>query len=427
MTNAFTARQILAFWAPLAASWALMSAEGPLLQAVIARLPEVETQLAAFGIMMSVEITVESPVIMLLATSTALVSGPRSFHALRRFMICVNAVVTITAALVAFTPLYDLIVRDLIGVPPPIAAAAQPGMQIMTFWSAAIGWRRFYQGVLIRHGETRWIGYGTVARLVASAGSGIAVAVATNLRGVPIAAGALMIGVAVEAVFIAWAVRPTVKRIEAAADREPVAFRDVFRYHAPLAATSFLTLLAQPLVGAGLARMPSPEESLAAWPVVWGVLFIFRSPAFALPEVVIALVAARALFEPLRRFCGRVGAASSAGLAIVALTPAVDLYLRYLAGLPDRLARFVVPGLVLGAAIPFLNAWHSWFRGLLMAARSTPVIYRGMGVNLAVMGAAIAGGVVFQTPGVITAVAALIVSFAAEIAYLRPRALAAAL
>src|SRR5262249_38846476 len=180
-----------------AASWALMSAEGPILQAVIARLPDVETQLAAFGIMMSVEITVESPVIMLLATSTALVSGPRSFHALRRFMICVNAVVTITAALVAFAPLYDVIVRDLIGVPPSIAAAAQSGMQIMTFWSAAIGWRRFYQGVLIRYGETRWIGYGTLARLVASAGSGIAGPLATNLPRVPVAARPLMGGVPV--------------------------------------------------------------------------------------------------------------------------------------------------------------------------------------------------------------------------------------
>ena len=167
--------------------------------------------------------------------------------------------------------------------------------------------------------------------------------------------------------------------------------------------------------------MPWPEQTLAAWPVVWGVLFIFRSPAFALPEAVIALVTERRLLDPVRRFCRRVGVVSTVGLALVALTPAIDLYLAHVAGLPGRLASFVVPGLMLGAAIPLLNAWHSWFRGLLMAARSTPTIYRGMGLNLAVTTLAIAAGVLVGAPGVITAVSALIASFVVEIAYLRAR------
>ena len=69
-TSIFTRRHIFFFWLPLAASWLLMSAEGPILQAAIARLPDMETQLAAFGIVTSLEIAIESPVIMLLATCT---------------------------------------------------------------------------------------------------------------------------------------------------------------------------------------------------------------------------------------------------------------------------------------------------------------------------------------------------------------------
>ena len=418
-----TQRQILRFWLPLAASWALMSAEGPILQAVIARLPDLQTQLAAFGIVMSVEITVESPVIMLLATSTALVADARSFRTLRRFMVGINVVVTILAAAVAFTPLFRVLVPGLMGIPPAIAAAAQPGMKIMTLWSAAIGWRRFNQGVLIRYGQTALVGYGTLARLVGSAGTGIALALLTRLPGVALAATGLMTGVVVEALFVARAVRPTVARIMAAPEEDgaSVSLREVVGYHTPLAATSFLTLLQQPLIGAGLARMPWPEQTLAAWPVVWGVLFIFRSPAFALPEAVIALVTERRLLDPVRRFCRRVGVVSTVGLALVALTPAIDLYLAHVAGLPGRLASFVAPGLMLGAAIPLLNAWHSWFRGLLMAARSTSTIYRGMGLNLAVTTLAIAAGVLLGAPGVITAVSALIASFVVEIAYLRAR------
>ncbi len=74
VVGVLTQRQIFFFWLPLAASWLFMSVEGPVLQAAIARLPDMQTQLAAFGIFMSLEIAIESPVIMLLATSTALAS-----------------------------------------------------------------------------------------------------------------------------------------------------------------------------------------------------------------------------------------------------------------------------------------------------------------------------------------------------------------
>ena len=90
--SVFTQRQIFSFWLPLAASWLLMSAEGPILQAVIARLPDMQTQLAAFGIVTSLEIAIESPVIMLLATCTALATSARNYLTLRRFMILVNLI-----------------------------------------------------------------------------------------------------------------------------------------------------------------------------------------------------------------------------------------------------------------------------------------------------------------------------------------------
>ena len=168
--------------------------------------------------------------------------------------------------------------------------------------------------------------------------------------------------------------------------------------------------------------MPFPEENLAAWPVVWGILFIFRSPAFALPEAVIALVSERRLLGALKTFCWKVGVVSSAALALVAFTPLLNLYLRYPAGLPERLSRFVVPGLCIGIIIPLVNSLHSWFRGLLMAARSTNVIYWGMGLNLIVTALLILASVSLRAHGVEAAVLALTLALFAEIIYLRDRA-----
>lgn len=417
--SVFSQRQILGFWLPLAASWWLMSAEGPILQAAIARLPDMKTQLAAFGIVLSLEIAIESPVIMLLATSTALATSAANYRTLRRFVAWTNLLVTIVAAVVAFTPVYDGIVPGIMGIPRHISEAARPGMKIMTLWSAAIGIRRFYQGVLIRQGRTRSVGLGTFIRLVSSAGTGITLAIFTQLPGVHIATIGLMAGVLVEAAFVLQIVQPTLHRLRIdSQESEAISFSEVVRYHAPLAATSLLTLLAQPLIGAGLARMPLPEESLAAWPVVWGILFLFRSPAMALPEAVIALVTERRLLGEVRRFCLRVGIASSIAMVLLAATPLLALYLHYFAGLPDSLAHSATIGLSIGLVIPYLNAQHSWFRGLLMAARRTQIIYWGMGLNLLLTALVVLLGVLMQWTGIIAAVLSLGVSLVIENFYL---------
>jgi hypothetical protein len=233
-----------------------------------------------------------------------------------------------------------------------------------------------------------------------------------------------MAGVTTEALFVALVARATIRRVldkSASSSTEAISFADVLRFHAPLAATSLLTLLVQPIVGAGLARMPHPRETLAAWPVIWGILFIFRSAAFALPEAVIALVSGYIHRESVRRFCRTVGGVSSAAMLFLAATPLVSLYLRYVVGIPDLLARFVTPGILLLVPMPFINSIHSWYRGLLMSDRKTGVIYWGMGINLALTGALIFAGVLLHLPGIEVAVLSLVLALLAELYYLRGR------
>ena len=85
-----TYRKVLFFWLPLAFAWLLMTVEGPWIQAVISRKPDSETQLAAFGLLFSLSILIETPVIMLLATSSALSRDRQSFRVLWRFMMAIN-------------------------------------------------------------------------------------------------------------------------------------------------------------------------------------------------------------------------------------------------------------------------------------------------------------------------------------------------
>ena len=208
-----TYRKILVFWLPLALAWLLMTLESAWIQAVIGRKPDSETQLAAFGLMFSLSILIETPIIMLLATSNALSRDRQSFRLLWRFMMWANLLVTALAVLMAFTPLLDLYLGTVLNIPIHIIEATRPGMKIMILWGGFIGYRRFHQGIIIRFGNTRYIGYGTVLRVVVSGGVAIGLGAITNMAGAVIGALGLVLAVVAESVFTYFVSRPDVKRL----------------------------------------------------------------------------------------------------------------------------------------------------------------------------------------------------------------------
>lgn len=420
-----TQQKIFWFWSPLAMSWALMMMQGPVIQAAIARLPDMKTMLAAAGIVISLSVTIESPVIMLLATSTALVTSAQAYRVLRRFACHINILLTVIAASIAFVePLYNWLVPGLMGIPAHIAEVTQPGMQIMVFWSMAIGWRRFYQGILIRYQQTRWVGYGTVVRLVAVAVTAFSLVTFSEWSGVVVGGCTWMAGVLAELTFIYFIARSTVKTQLAdmdGPDQAHPSYRDVVRYHTPLAATSLLTLLAQPMIGAGLARMLFPEENLAAWPIIFTIWLFFRSFGLALPEVVLAMFKGPETLPPLRRFCLWVATGSSLALAVMIFSPLITFYLLYITGVTTELAQFIIPGAMAGLFIPALQAVQSWYRGVLMVAKVTGDIYWGMGFNLVATGLLLVAGVMWQAPGAPVAAVALTMGMIVENIYLWQR------
>src|SRR5437773_875992 len=146
-------------WAPLAGSWLLMGLELPAVSAVMARLPHATVSLAAYGgVVFPLSLLIESPIVMLLTASTALSKDWSSYRLVRRFMLIAASSLTLLHALVAFTPLYDLVVGRMLAPPAAVLEPARRGLQIMLPWTLSIAYRRFQQGVLIRFGRSRAVG-----------------------------------------------------------------------------------------------------------------------------------------------------------------------------------------------------------------------------------------------------------------------------
>ncbi len=396
----------------------MMTIEGPITSATVSRLPDSITMLAAYGVVISLSVFIESPIINLLATSTALVKDQASYRLGQKFTLALIIPLTLLTAAIGFIPsFFNLIVQNILGVPAEIALWVRPGMQVMLLFTAAIGWRRFQQGVLINLDEGRCIAQGTGVRLVIMAVILFAIAFGTDLPGILVGTIGLIIGIIAESLFITYHTRRGVKNLPLQKEGDPLTINQLFWFHMPLAGTSILILIVQPLVAAALARMSNPTESLAAWPVIFQMLLVFRAPALSLPEVVIAKTDGPESWLPIRTFAQTMTIVMLALMGLFVFTPLSDLYFANLQGLEDNLVQMIkqaTPWLLLFPALWVIN---SWLRGLLIRFGATTAVNGSMAANLIVTIAVLLSGVALQAPGLVTASVAMVLAAAAETAY----------
>lgn len=369
---------IILFWLPLAATWFMMAVEGPYLAAIVARMPAAAIGLGAFGVATSLAWLIESPIMMLLSASTALVRDRASYLALRRFAFILNAVVTLGMVILATPPVFRFVGETLIGLPPEISRLAHVAMVILIPWPAAIGYRRFYQGILVRHHLTRRVAYGTVVRLTTMSLMAALLAFTTSMSGSTLGAIAMLCGVIAEAAASRGMARHVVTMLmesEEVAAGTLLKLSAMARFYYPLALTSILSMALGPLVTFGLGRGRAPIESLAVWPVVVALLFLFRSGGVAFQEVGIALTGRHNEHEhEVRRTSGWLGMMSSLVLAVVAFTPLEPIWFERVSGLSPDLASFAVWPVRVMFLLPALEYLLSVQRARWILAHRTGVI-----------------------------------------------------
>jgi hypothetical protein len=389
-------KYILAFWLPLAATWLMMALEGPYITAIVARMPDAAFNLAAYGIAFSIAWIVEAPIMMVLTASNALVRCRGSLHALRRFTYTLNALLTAVLAFIALPQVFGVL-AGLMNLPPGIARLAHLATATVLPWPAAIGYRRFYQGLLVRAGLTRRVAYGTVVRLAVMSATAAALAWWSPWPGAVIGAVSLSTGVVAEAAASRWMARDVVRDLEATpppAGRAPLTTDAIVRFYLPLALTSVLSLITLPLMTFFMSHSRHPIESLAVLPVVNSFVFLFRSGAFAHQEVVVALTGRRGeRREQIRRVTWWLGAAASGGLALVALTPLADVWFQSVAGLTPEMAAFAIAPVRVLLLLPGLEYLLAYQRGRLILDRRTRVVTAGTAIEALGIATALAIGV----------------------------------
>jgi len=357
----------------------MMATEGPFLAAVIARLADPTVNLAAYGVAFAFAILIESPVIMLMSASTALVNDAQTYRKLRNFMHWMNATATVLLLVILVPPIYNYLAIKLLGLPQEVTRLTYGSLWILLPWPSTIGYRRFLHGLLIRAGHTRLLAYGTIFRLGIMALTAITLYVVMDIPGAWIGAASLSLGVSAEALVARIMAADTIRTLNQTSThsnpKEELHYREIVRFYYPLALTSFISLSVQPLLTFLMGRAPSPLESLAVFPVVHSLSFFFRSFGLSFQEVALAVLEEnRANFPKLARFAMCLGIATSCGIASLAFTPLTVVWFEKVAGLEPDLIALASISLKILVPVPALSVFLSFLRSIYIQVRMTKLI-----------------------------------------------------
>ncbi len=374
-----TLRYIFKFWFPIALTWLMMAFEGPYTTAVIARLEDAKYNLAAYGIAFSFALIVEAPIIMLMTASTALVKNFHSYRKLRNFTLILNLLITLAMLILIIPSVFDFIALNLMGLESKLAGLVYHATVFLIPWPAAIGFRRFYQGILIANKKTKYIAFGTVMRILTVVAFSLLLAFNTKLEGCYIGAISLSLAVVIEAFVIYAMTLGTIKsRVLPSKSDFSFDYPYLVKFYIPLALTSFISLGVQPVVTFFVAKSRLALDSLAVLPVVTSFIFIFRSMGLSFQEVGVALMKYDdENFTTLKTFVFMLGVIVSFTLAGIMLTPARYFWFQNIAGLSPDLVPLAIQTASILVLLPALSILISWQRSVLVNAALTKHITYG--------------------------------------------------
>ena len=150
-----------------------------------------------------------------------------------------------TRALVSLTTLpsvFEIVGEGWLGVSPSLSGTIRSTLSIVILWPFAIGWRRYFQGLLIHDGQSNAVAQAGIIRLLVVGGI-LAGGFTLRANGAVVAGMSLVWGVIAEAIAVTYLARKlgTTKLPKIVSSPElPQDLAEVWKFYAPLGGTMML-------------------------------------------------------------------------------------------------------------------------------------------------------------------------------------------
>lgn len=372
-SESITYRRVFSRWLPLALSWALMSLELPLVQSIVSAMPDSRMNLAALGIVFAICLMCESPILMLVSASAALVQDWESYRKLRNFALTLSFLMSLIFIFTAFLLRYVGVLLKISNNDAILAERVFDACLLSIIIPFAVGNRRFVQGVLIRSGKSFLLTIGTITRLALIVLVGFTLSHLSNLHGAIVGSAAGVSGMLGESLMITILSLGTINSLkEGTQGVETLSYSSIFKFYSPLAISGVVNLSILPVLTFFMSQAHEPVNSLAGYQILQGILFFLSALALGLQEVVVSMLGAQHQgYKILRNFTLLLALFVAILFSTYVLTPLSSHVIVGIMGIASPLFLFLHPVLVLAIPIPVLTVFSVAMRGAVVVARRT--------------------------------------------------------
>ena len=411
-------REISLFFFPLLLNVQLMGVSHSIINAALARQEDFLTALAAFSVAMVLHLFFASPSYQNHTITIAVVRGRRSLRGTVIFVLLVATYVSIMLALIAFTPVGDLVLLRLLGVSGEVAAEARSVIAILVFLPFFTGFRGLFQGLVIRARRTGLVSLATGVRIASL--FAFLILGSPWFSGPALGAFALLACIAVETAFMGFFALRCHLPLTGCQDEKGAL--EILRFAFPLAYSSCLQQAIPLLINAVISRLPDGTLALASFGVIRGFLFLLAGPMRNLQQVYLTLVKNADDARVLASFCRRVGSGMGV-LMLLAAYPLNTAVLGRIMGLEETMRTYIALPLAACAVFPLLYGASNLLRGYFTGSHQTGILGRStVYKTLYLLGC---WGILtlrpLPLPGVVIAIALLISAEICEASYLLAR------
>jgi O-antigen/teichoic acid export membrane protein len=172
----------------------------------LGRLANPDLALAAFGVVNALNSLVASPLRNLVQTAQALVHSRHDLRVMLQFAHRVTLVYVMLVGALFYTPMRDVILSGIMGLPGHLSHYATPGVQMLLLVVIVWGYASLLRGLLAAMRQTRAIAGSAVIRLLVVTAVGSVTLIAPHLNGAAVGVAAVGAAFLAEALILGWRV-----------------------------------------------------------------------------------------------------------------------------------------------------------------------------------------------------------------------------
>ncbi|MCF2873168.1 MULTISPECIES: hypothetical protein [unclassified Tenacibaculum] len=317
--------QIIKLWKqfiPLSLTDMAMALGEPVRNYAIASLPNGELNLASFGIAKSLANFFEAPIIMVLHASNALAQNKESSKKFLRFTLVFSLLLAGLFLCFSIPNVFEFLGKKIFSLSIEVSETTRRIIYFIFLFPFVIGWRRYFQGILIQQKKNNVVAQASLVRLFFVIGIPI-LGLQLDWSGLTCAISSLLGGLFVEAVYVSYFSLKLFdfNNIESQKiESLPKTYKELFNYYFPLGYSMVIIWGTRTLLVFLLSFAIDSKISLILWPIIWGIVLIVSNGTRMVQQVYISNKEDFS-FEAIRNFCITVGIAFTILFLFLIITP----------------------------------------------------------------------------------------------------------